>query len=140
MYQNMHCGVSTWWTWSITFNFKSRIRFMLFPGLLLNKTTAKRCSSELHVIVLAVKFLTYSLEWLWPLPTSKHSCKRCKAWFRVDSLDKCDLSAFIWHRSPAPADFTFKHWWLSMWNSYENTNWMGRPQLLKHFRVFKIII
>lgn len=100
----MHRGVSTWWTWSITFNFKSRIRFMLFPGLLLNKTTAKMCFLELHVIVLTVKFFISCLTWLCPLPTSKHSSRRCKAWFRVGSLDKGKLS-FIWHRSPVPGHF-----------------------------------
>lgn len=89
------------WMQSITFNFKSRIRFILLSELLLNKTTDKMCFLELHVIVLSVKFLSSS----HGLPASKLSCRRCKAWFRVGSLDKGDLSSFIWHRSLLPADF-----------------------------------
>lgn len=58
----------------MTFNFKSRIRFMKFSELLLNKKTANVCFLELCVIVLHVNFL---FPWLWPL-LAKHSCRKCK--------------------------------------------------------------
>ena len=122
MYHDMHCCASTGWTWSITFNFISRIRFLLFPGLLLNKTTAKMCFLELLVIVLTVTFLMSSLAWLWPLPTSKHSHRWCKGMVQSrQSGQRQSVCFYLTQISCTSRLCTFKHLWLSTWNSYKKT-------------------